>query len=459
MYDVAIIGAGPAGYVAGIRASQLGLKACIIEKNKVGGVRLNVGCIPSKSFIHQAGIFASQNTLSQMGIRLDNSGFDFGKVVSNSRSAVNRLVKGVEHLLKKNNVEVIRGHAQIASERAIRIDDGKEVNAKHILIATGSRPSRPADIEFDEKRILSSDGILQIRKLPKSLLIMGAGPIGCEFAYIMNSFGVDVHLVEMAPQILPFEDADTVRVLTESFTERGINILTGTRMISIQKSPRTVTVTVEENGGSRKELKSDMALCVIGRTPNTDRIGLEEIGIQTEMGLIPVREYYQTQIENIFAVGDIIATPQLAHVASKEAEIAIEHIAGRETAPGIDPATIVSAVYCEPEVAGFGLQEKTAKEKQIAYNKTIVPFVAAGKAITIGKTERLVKIISDPRTLEILGAQVVGHNATELIHEMLLAKTAELLPEDIVNMIHAHPTLSEVVLEGMREVKGQGIHV
>ncbi len=459
MYDVAIIGAGPAGYVAGIRASQLGLNACIIEKDKVGGVCLNVGCIPSKSYIHQAGIFASQNTLSQLGIRLDNSGFDFGKVVSNSRSAVTRLVKGVEHLLKKNKVELIRGHAQIASKNSILIDDGKEVNAKHILIATGSRPTKPADIEFDEKQILSSDGILKIRKLPKNLLILGAGPIGCEFAYIMNCFGVDVHLVEMAQQILPLEDADTVRVLTKSFAESGIKILTKTRVISIQKNPRSVTVTVEENGGSRKKLKSEMALCVFGRTPNTDGIGLENIGVKTEMGLIPIREYYQTTIDNIFAVGDIVGTPQLAHVASKEAEIAIEHIAGQETAPGIDPETIVSAVYCEPEVASFGLQEKTAKEKQIDCRKTIVPFVAAGKSITIGKTEGLVKIISDPRTLEILGAQVVGHNATELIHEMLLAKTAQLLPEDIVNMIHAHPTLSEVILEGMREVKGQAIHV
>jgi dihydrolipoamide dehydrogenase len=459
MYDVAIIGAGPAGYVAGIRASQLGLKACIIEKENVGGVCLNVGCIPSKSFIHQAGIFASQKALQQMGIRLDDGGFDFNKVVAISRSAVKTLVNGVERLLRKNKIKLIRGTAKIAAKNAIVIDDGTEVYAKNIVIATGSRPTQLPGFEFDEKQILSSNGMLKIQKLPENLLILGAGAIGCEFAYIMNSFGVDVQLVEMAEHILPFEDPDTVRVLAKTFADSGIKILTEARAISIGKSSKSVTVIVQGKGGSRRKLKAEMALCVFGRTPNTDNIGLENIGIKTEMGFIPIGDYYRTKAKDVFAVGDIIATPQLAHVASKEAEIAIEHIAGHRTLPKIDHDTIVSAVYCEPEIAGFGLQEKKAKDNKIPYKKTVIPFVGVGKAIAIGKTAGLVKILSDPRINEILGAHIVGHNATELIHEILLAKTAQLLPDDIVNMIHAHPTISEVVLEGMRAVKGQAIHV
>jgi dihydrolipoamide dehydrogenase len=459
MVDVAIIGAGPAGYVAGIRASQLGLNACIIEKEKVGGVCLNVGCIPSKSFIHQAGIFASQKALKQMGIRLDDSGFDFNKVIANSRSAVKTLVNGVERLLRKNKVKLIRGTAKIAAKNAIVTDDGTEVYAKNIVIATGSRPTQLPGFEFDEKQILSSNSMLKIQKLPKNLLILGAGAIGCEFAYIMNSFGVEVQLVEMADQILPFEDPDNVRVLAKTFADSGIQILTEARAISIEKNPKSAAVTVEAKGGSRKKLKAEMALCVFGRTPNTENIGLENIGIKTEMGYIPIGDYYQTKAKGVFAVGDIITTPQLAHVASKEAEIAIEYIAGRRSLPKIDPDTIVSAVYCDPEIAGFGLQEKEAKDNKIPYKKTLIPFVGVGKAIVIGKTAGLVKILSDPRINEILGAHIVGHNATELIHEILLAKTAQLLPDDIVNMIHAHPTISEVVSEGMRAVKGQAIHV
>jgi dihydrolipoamide dehydrogenase len=410
MVDVAIIGAGPAGYVAGIRASQLGLNACIIEKEKAGGVCLNVGCIPSKSFIHQAGIFASQKALKQMGIRLDDSGFDFNKVIANSRSAVKTLVNGsavktlvngVERLLRKNKVKLITGTAKIAAKNAIVVDDGTELYAKNIVIATGSRPTQLPGFEFDEKQILSSNGMLKLQKLPENLLILGAGAIGCEFAYIMNCFGVEVLLVEMAEHILPFEDPDTVRVLAKTFADNGIKILTEARAISIEKTSKSVTVTVEEKAGSRKKLKAEMALCVFGRTPNTDNIGLENIGIKTERGYIPIGDYYQTKAKGVFAVGDIITTPQLAHVASKEAEIAIEYIAGHRSIPEIDPDTIVSAVYCEPEIAGFGLQEKEAQDNKIPYKKTVIPFVGVGKAIAIGKTAGLVKILSDPRINEI----------------------------------------------------------
>jgi dihydrolipoamide dehydrogenase len=459
MYDVVIIGGGPGGYVAGIRAAQLGLKACVIEKNKPGGVCLNVGCIPTKNIIHQAGIYDSAKELTEIGVKLDTKNFDFAKVVRNSKKAVSTLVNGVEYLLKKNKVDLIIQEAKISSKNSVLLKDGSEIQGKNIIIASGSRPIEIFGFEFDGKQVLSSTQALNLTKLPKSLIILGAGAIGCEFAYIMNAFGVDVHLVEMADHILPFEDAEAVSVVTKSFEKKGINVYTRTRALSLEQKNKAVTVTVEEENGSQKKLKADKVLCVFGRTPNTEDIGLENVGIKPEKGCIPVGDYYQTKVKGIFAIGDIIATPQLAHLASTEGEIAVEFIAGRHPEPKVEKDEVVSAIYCEPQIASFGLREEQAKQEGVNYQKATFPFVGVGKAVAINQTEGMVKLLFDPETREILGAHIVGYQATELIHELLLAKTAELYPENVASMIHAHPTISEALMEGMRAIDKQAIHI
>ena len=458
-YDVVIIGAGPGGYVAGIRAAQLGLKACIIEKDKPGGVCLNWGCIPSKSLIHQANLYSGRHELEQMGVEIDTRKFDYGRVQGKSREATQRLNTGVGFLLKKNKVDLIQGTAQITSRNKVVIQGSdKTIEGRNIIIATGSRPTEIRGFEFDEERVLSSTGILAMTKLPQSLIILGAGAIGCEFAFIMSSFGVEVSLVEMAQHVLPFEDAEIAGLLENSFKQSGIQVLTGTRAVSLEKTDAGSVVSLVSGDGKQLKIEAEKALCVFGRRPNTDDIGLESIGLKTEKGYIPVGDYYETTVKGVFAIGDVVATPLLAHVASKEGEIAVEHIAGRKPESRIDVHAIPSAIYCEPQVASFGLREAQAKEKNIPYKKALFPFQGVGKAVAIDHAEGMVKLLYDPETQEILGCHIIGHNATELIHEVLLAKSSELLPEDIAHMVHAHPTISEVLMEVAKAVNGEAIH-
>jgi dihydrolipoamide dehydrogenase len=458
-FDVLIMGSGPGGYVAGIRAGQLGLKAAVIERDKVGGVCLNVGCIPSKTLIHQAELFRSLPALKEMGLAFDMKGFDYTHVFDKSRKAADTLSKGVQFLLKKNKVELIVGDAALSGKNEVTLKDGKKFTGKNIIIATGSRPRIIAGFEFDEQKVLSSTGALMLKKLPKKAIILGAGAIGVEFAHVWNGFGVEVHLVEMMERILPLEDAEAVQVLARSFQKRGVQMYTATKAVSMQKGGSGVSVVIEDKAGARKNLEADLILVVVGRTINTDSIGLEKVGIVPDKGFIPVVDYNQTKVPGIWAVGDVVATPLLAHVAFKEAEIAVERIAGRSPSPRIDPLSIPGATYCEPQVASFGLPEWKAVEKGIAFAKASFPYRGAGKSVAVDQTEGFVKVLYDPKTKEILGAHIVGADATELIHELLLARTAELLPEDIATMIHAHPTLSETVGESMRAVEGWAIHI
>jgi len=459
-YDVTIIGAGPGGYVAGIRAAQLGLKVCIIEKDKPGGICLNWGCIPSKSLIHQASMFNDRLELEQMGVSVDTRNFDYGRVHKKSREATQRLNTGVEFLLKKNRVDLIQGTARIVSRNKVVVQgSGRMIECRNIIIATGSRPAEIPGFEFDEERVLSSTGILSMTRLPQSLIILGAGAIGCEFAYVMNSFDVKVTLVEMEHHILPFEDAEVAGILENSFKRSGIQVLTATRAISLEKTDTGVMVSLVGGDGKQQKVEAEKALCVFGRRPNTEDIGLDSIGLKTEKGYIPVGDYYETSVKGVFAIGDVVATPLLAHVASKEGEIAVEHIAGRKSSRArIDIHAIPSAIYCEPQVASFGLREAEAKEKNISYKKALFPYKGVGKAVAIDHAEGMVKLLYDPETQEILGCHIIGHDATELIHEVLLAKTSELLPEDIADMVHAHPTISEALMEVAKAVNGEAIH-
>jgi dihydrolipoamide dehydrogenase len=453
-YDLLVIGSGPGGYVAAIRGAQLGLKCGVVEKDKPGGVCLNIGCIPSKALIHHAEAFRSLDEFKKMGVGIDVSSFDYSKVHKKSRQAAQKLSKGVQFLLKKNEIDYIEGEAKVTGAHEVVVGD-KSLSAKNILIATGSRPRELPGFEFDEKQVISSTGALMLEKLPESLVILGAGAIGMEFAHVMSAFGVEVTVVEMLDQILPLEDAETAAVLEKDFKRRKIKMLTGTKATELSKSKSGVKLSLD-NGDS---LEAQMLLVAVGRAPNSEGIGLEDLGVETDRGFITVGDYYETSVSGVYAIGDVIATPLLAHVASKEGEIAVEHMAGHSGPKRLDDNLIPSAVYTEPQVASFGPTEAEAKDRGLAFEKAVFPYRGAGKSVAIEKSEGLVKILYDKETGEILAAHVAGAEATELIHELLLAKKSELLPEDVATMVHAHPTLSESVMEAARTAEGWAIHV
>ncbi|HZJ82540.1 MAG TPA: dihydrolipoyl dehydrogenase [Clostridia bacterium] len=457
-YDLIIIGSGPGGYVAGIRASQLGLKVAIIEKDKPGGVCLNIGCIPSKALIHQAEVYGSKKNLEDMGIKLDESGFDYKKVFEKSRKASDMLARGVQFLLKKNEVELIMGKGVIQGPNKVLVGDDKTITAQNIIIATGSSPRQIPGFDIDEEAVLSSTGALMLEKLPKDILILGAGAIGIEFAHILNAFGVEVHVVEMMDSILPLEDKEVVEVLQKALKRRGIKFYTSTKALSMDKKDNRVEVELENAEGEKSHREVEKVLVAVGRKPNTQGIGLENLGIETQKDFIPTGDYYQTEVSGVFAIGDVVNSPLLAHVASKEGEIAVEYIAGKNPELKIQPDAIPSAVYCEPQIASFGYTEEKAKDKGISYEKAVFPYRGAGKSVAIEKPDGMVKILYHTKTREILGGHIVGAEATEIIHELLLAKWGELLPEDIATMIHAHPTLTEAVMEAARTAEGWAIH-
>lgn len=459
-YDLIVIGAGPGGYVAAIRASQLGLKTLVIEKDQPGGICGNWGCVPSKALLHQAELFREIKTLEHMGLKIDTSGFDYLKVQEKSRIAASKSGKGVAGLLKKNKIDYKTGNASISGPKEVSIDGKEKIKGKNILIATGSRSREIPGFEFDEEQVLSSTGILQLTKLPKSLLILGAGAIGMEFAYVMSSFGVEVTVIEMMDQILPVEDADVAKVVSGEFKKYGVKILTSAKASNLKRSKAGVSLDLEFKDGKKETLKADKILVAVGRAPNSENLGLENLGIKTEKGFIKVGDYYQTDIPGIFAIGDVIASPLLAHVASKEGEIAVEFMAGHAPAEKkLDPDLIPGATFTEPGVGSFGPSEARAKERGLKYKAYSFPYIGAGKTNAIEKPAGLVKILYDPDSKEILAGHVVGYQATELVHELLLAKKAELLPDDIAGMVHAHPTISEAVMEAARGVEGWAIHI
>ncbi len=456
-FDLVVIGSGPGGYVAAIRANQLGLKAAIVEKEKPGGVCLNVGCIPSKALIHQAEIVASRKELEELGFKVDDSGFDYAKVFKKSRQAADRLSKGVSALIKKNRIEYLEGNAKLSGPHEVTVDGGKKITGKFLLIATGSRPREIPGFEFDEKQVLSSTGALYLEELPKSLIILGGGYIGMEFAHVMNAFGVEVTVVEMLDRIIPTADPEAVGILEKDIRRRGVEIMTGSKAEKLTRGKSGVKLEVSGKDG-RKTLEAEKLLVSVGRAPNSEDLGLENVGVKTEKGFIKVGDYYQTDAAGIYAIGDVVATMQLAHVASKEGEIAVEHMAGHGPEKAIDPDLIPAAIYTEPQIASFGPTEAQAKERGLSFAKAVFPYRGAGKSVAVGKPDGLVKILYSPETHEFLAAHVAGSNATEIIHELLLGKRSELLPEDIATMIHAHPTLSEAVMEAARVAEGWAIH-
>ncbi|MCZ6829241.1 MAG: dihydrolipoyl dehydrogenase [Gammaproteobacteria bacterium] len=462
-YDVVIIGAGPGGYVAAVRASQLGLSVAVVEKDNPGGVCLNWGCIPSKNLIHQAEVFHSLREMEAVGVTVDRSSLDYAAVQAKSREVVKTLTGGVAGLLKKNKVTLLNGSAKVTGKGEVSVtgkDGVEKLQAKNILVATGSSPMQVPGFECDEEQVLSSNGVLAITELPESIIILGAGAIGCEFAYVLNSFGVEVTLVEALDHILPTEDFEACAVLEKCFLRDGIAVKAKTRAGELKRSKDSVTVTLQNTTGESEELTAEKVLVVFGRVPNTADLGLAEMGVKLDdRGYVGIGDYCQTAAAGIYAIGDITRTPALAHVASTEGEIAVEHMAGHTPAyTAVDPDIVPSAVYCEPQVAGFGLREDQAKAEGISVKKSVFHYVGAGKTIAVGKPDGLVKILCDEKTDEILGAHIVGHNATELLHELLLGKNAELLPEDIGGMMHAHPTIGEAIMEAAKGINGQPVH-
>ena len=462
-YDVVIIGAGPAGYVSAIRAAQLNLKTAIIDKQWLGGVCLNVGCIPSKSLLRNAEIaHILRERGKEFGFSFENLKLDYSSAVKRSRKVSDRLTKGVGFLMRKNKVDVHMGEAKLTSRSRLEVtdEDGNsiELNSKNIVIATGAHATVPKGWEIDGSQILTYlEAILQ-EKLPKSVVIIGAGPIGVEFATVWNSYGVDVTIVEMMPRILPLEDEETSRELAKAFTKRGITVLTGHRVQELKADKQGTHISVSSEDGE-KTLDSEQALVAIGFTPNNQNLGLEDLGVEiSDRGMIQIDERMSTNVPGIWAIGDVTGKLMLAHVGSAMGIICAENIAGTETIT-LNYEMMPRVTFCQPQVASFGLTETQAKERGYELRIGRFPFQVNGKALGLGDTTGWIKLISDAKYGEILGAHLIGPEVTELLPELTISQMMELTPAEIARNVHSHPTLSEVLMEAAHAAEGHSINI
>lgn len=463
-YDLVVLGGGPGGYVAAIRAAQLGYKTAIVEKDNLGGICLNWGCIPTKSLLKNAELYdLTKNHSDEFGLSFSDLKFDFNKIIKRSREVSEKIVKGVQFLMKKNKIDHIQGFGKFTEKNKLEIFDKDqkkidEVEGEHIIIATGARPRAVDAIPIDRKNIITSTEAMSLDKQPEKLIVIGAGAIGVEFAYFYNVLGTEVTIVEMLDNILPIEDKEVSDTLTRSFKKRGIKIHTGTKVEKAEVKGKFVIVTIEKNG-KKEELKADKVLSAIGVQGNVEGIGLEDIGVEIERNHIKVdKNTYKTNVGGVYAIGDVIGSPWLAHVASHEGIHCIETIHGLNH-PAIDYNSIPGCTYCQPQVASIGLTEAKAKEKGYDVKVGKFPYSASGKAGAIGEKEGFVKIIFDAKYGEILGAHIIGAEATEMIAEIGLAKSLEATYETILGTVHAHPTLSEMVMEAAGQAYGEAIHI
>lgn len=475
IFDLVVIGAGPGGYVAAIRASQLGFKTAVIERAELGGVCLNWGCIPTKALLKSAQIFNYTKHLSDYGVELvnaDGSEVEQGavtsfaniqKVVERERCISAQMSKGIEFLFKKNNITTIKGEAKIAAEGKVEVKPIEEdapsfiVEAKHIIIATGSRPNSLPFAPVDGEKIISYKQALVPQTLPKSMAIIGSGAIGSEFTYFYRSMGVDVTLIEYMDQIVPLEDADVAAQLSRSFRKLGIKVMTSSAVKAIETSEEGCKLTVGTKKGD-VELNVERVLSAVGVIPNTQGIGLEELGVELCKGKIVVDEFYRTNVNGIYAIGDVIATPALAHVASAEGIACVEKIAGLDVEK-VDYSNIPGATYTSPEIASVGLTEAKVKELGVEYKVGKFPFTASGKATTAGERDGFVKLIVDAQTDKILGVHMIGANVTEMLSGMVLAKKLGATAKDIIKTVHPHPTMSEAIMEAAAAVHSEMIHM
>ena len=462
-YDVCVIGTGPGGYVAAIRASQLGFKTAVVEKRFLGGVCLNIGCIPTKALLRSAEVFESISHASDYGVDVKEFSANFEGMIKRSRKVANKMSKGVQFLMKANKIDVLNGTGVFKSskELAVNDDEGKEtetVKAKHFIIATGARPRQLPNLEIDGKMIIDSERAMQLDKQPKKLVIIGAGAIGCEFAYFYNTIGTEVTLVELQKTVVPVEDQDIGKELGKIYKKKGINVLTESSVEKVEKKGKGVKVSIKTKKGT-EEVEADMVLSAVGVVGNTENIGLDKAGVETEKGDIKVdKSTYKTSADGIYAIGDVIGAPWLAHKASHEGVVLAEMLAGENPTP-VNYNNIPGATYCEPQVASVGFTEQQAKDEGYDIKVGKFPFSASGKATGLGHEEGFVKVIFDKKYGEWLGCHMIGSHVTELIAEAVVARDLETTGHEIISAVHPHPTMSEAVMEAVAEAYGEGVHL
>ena len=467
-YDVIVIGSGPGGYPAAIRASQLGLKVAIVEKESLGGVCLNWGCIPTKALIKSAQVYDYVKHSATYGITTTGVNHDFGAVIKRSRGVADKMSKGVQFLMKKNKIEVIMGYGKVLSRGKVEVKDaeGKTqvVDTKYIIIATGGRTRELPNLKQDGKKVIGYREAMVLPTQPKSMIIVGSGAIGVEFAYVYNSMGTKVTIVEFLPRIVPVEDEDISRELEKQYRKQGIEIMTNASVESLDTTGALVKAKVKQQDGTFVTLEADIVLSAVGVVANIENIGLEQNGIKTDKGRVIVDKFQQTSIASIYAIGDCSPGQALAHVAAKEGINAAEHIAYQEKKfnhmpEGIDYNNIPGCTYCIPEIASVGYTEKAAKEAGYEVKVGKFPFMASGKASAAGATEGFVKVIFDAKYGEFLGCHMIGANVTEMIAEAVVARKLETTSHELLNAIHPHPTMSEGLKEAVAAAYGEAIDI
>ena len=459
-YDIIVIGSGPGGYVTAIRAAQLGFKTAIIEKENLGGICLNWGCIPTKALLKSAQVFKYINHAEDFGLNKVEASFDFPNVVQRSRGVAEKMSKGVEFLMKKNKIDVIFGTAKVKPGKKVAVEkDGAvtEYTAEHIVLATGARSRELPNLPQDGKKVIGYRQALTLPKQPKSMIVVGSGAIGVEFAYFYATMGTEVTIVEFMPNIVPVEDEDVSKHLEKSFKKAKIKVMTNASVESVDTSGDGVKAQVKTEKGV-VELQADILLSAVGITANIENIGLEEVGIKTEKGRVVVDEWYRTSVPGYYAIGDILPTQALAHVASAEGITCVEKIKGLDV-ERIDYGNIPGCTYCTPEIASVGLTEKQAKEKGYEIKVGKFPFSASGKATANGDTDGFVKVIFDAKYGEWLGCHMIGTGVTEMIAEAVAARKLETTGHEILKTVHPHPTLSEAVMEAVAAAYGEVIHI
>ena len=455
-YDVIVLGSGPGGYVTAIRASQLGLKTAIIEKESLGGVCLNWGCIPTKALLKSAQVFDYLKHADSYGLTVKEFDKDFGKVVERSRGVAEGMSKGVQFLLKKNKIDVINGFGKLKAGKKVDVD-GKEYSADHIIIATGARSRELPNLKQDGVKVIGYREAMTLKKQPKSMIVVGSGAIGSEFAHFYNSMGTEVTIVEFLPNLVPLEDEDVSKQFERSFKKAGIKVMTNSSVEKLDTSGKLVKATVKTKKGE-EILEAEVVLSAVGITSNLENIGLEDVGIVIDKNKIVVNDFYQTNIPGYYAIGDVVPGPALAHVASAEGITCVEKIAGHNVEP-IDYGNIPGCTYASPEIASVGMTEKQAKEAGYELKVGKFPFSASGKASASGEKDGFVKVIFDAKYGEWLGCHMIGAGVTDMIAEAVLGRKLETTGYEVLKAIHPHPTMSEAVMEAVADAYGEVIHL
>ncbi len=460
-YDIIIIGSGPGGYVAAIRASQLGKKVAVIEKENLGGICLNWGCIPTKALLKSAQVYEYMKHAADYGIHAGNISPDFKEIVKRSRAVADKMSKGVQYLMKKNKIEVIKGTGRLASQNTVLVEhEGKstEYSADHIILATGARSRELPHIPIDGKKVIGYRQALALTELPESMVVIGSGAIGSELAYFYHTMGTQVTLVEIFPHIVPLEDEEVSKQLARSFKKAGIKIMTDSTVEKVNTNADKCEVFIKSNKDKELKVEADVVLSAVGIQANIENLGLEELNIKTEKGKVIVNEYYETNVKGIYAIGDIVPGPALAHVASAEGIICVEKISGLTPQP-LDYNNIPACTYTSPEVASVGYTEKAAIEAGYEIKVGKFPFTASGKASAAGHNEGFVKLIFDAKYGEILGAHMIGAGVTELIAEIVTARKLESTAFELIKAVHPHPTMSEAIMEAAANAYDESIHI